>query len=124
MKKILVTDDDEAIRDLVSELLKQQGCSIETAFNGEMALEKLKTGTYDLLISDVIMPKVDGIELAMKVKGLYPDLPVLVLSAGRRSITADFNLNSAKMVGADRTLQKPFDQGEFLNVVNEMLAQT
>lgn len=61
--KLLVVDDDEYIRELYEEILKDAGFAVETAVDGEQGLQKIKKGSYDLVLLDVMMPKRDGIEV-------------------------------------------------------------
>jgi DNA-binding NtrC family response regulator len=80
MKKILLADDDKNLNRSVDILLTQDGYETMSVYNGEEALQKLLHHKFDLLITDLIMPKVDGIELISKIKKFKVDLPILVIS--------------------------------------------
>ncbi len=82
MKKILVVDDSDIVRKSIKTLLDSlQMYIVELATNGAEALEKLQAGGFDLVISDVGMPIMSGIELAQKIKQLFPRLPIILMSA-------------------------------------------
>ncbi len=79
--RILVVDDDQGISRTLEEMLEADGCLVEVAEDGLEALEKLSDGPFDLVLSDVVMPKMDGYELYHQVTKKYPDLPVLMMTA-------------------------------------------
>jgi two-component system, response regulator, stage 0 sporulation protein F len=81
MKKILVADDEMAIRLLYSEELKEEGYEVYTASNGREALDIVEKTHLDLVILDIKMPEMDGIEALRQIKERKPDLPVLLSSA-------------------------------------------
>ncbi len=81
MKKILVADDEMSIRLLYSEELKEEGYDVITASNGKEALEIVSREPLDLVILDIKMPEMSGIEVLRQIKEKYPDLPVLLSSA-------------------------------------------
>ena len=80
--RILLTEDDDSVRAFVSRALQLDGHDVETACDGVEALERLteKDGAYDLLVSDVKMPLMDGITLAHKASGQWPGLPILLMT--------------------------------------------
>jgi PAS domain S-box-containing protein len=78
---ILVVDDDGGIRRSLTEILEIDGCRVESAGDGEEALAKLSEGRYDAVVTDVVMPKMDGHELYMAIRERWPELPVLMMTA-------------------------------------------
>jgi CheY-like chemotaxis protein len=81
MKKILVADDEMSIRLLYSEELREEGYEVFTASNGKEALEVVNREPLDLIILDIKMPEMSGIEVLRQIKEKYPNLPVLLSSA-------------------------------------------
>ena len=67
MQKLLVVDDDEYIRDLYEEMLKDSGFEVDTALDGKEGYEKIIAGSYDLILLDIMMPKMDGVEVLKKL---------------------------------------------------------
>ncbi|MEX0760293.1 MAG: response regulator [Tistlia sp.] len=80
MVRILIAEDDESVRTFVTRALEQRGFEVTAANDGLQALECLKDGPFDLLITDIVMPGLDGIGLALKVTRDHPDLPVLLMT--------------------------------------------
>jgi two-component system KDP operon response regulator KdpE len=108
-KKILVVDDDPAILRLLSTNLKARGYEVITATDGEESLEAVQKDFIDLLILDIMMPKVDGVEVCRRIRE-WSDIPIIILSA-----RGDEN-DKVKCLelGADDYLTKPFGIGELI----------
>ena len=115
--KILVIEDEKLLADSVKEMLERKGFQVECVYDGETGKEYAELGIYDLLILDVMMPKMDGYEVARQVRLHRCNTPILMLTA--RSDVADriAGLNA----GADYYLTKPFDCGELLASINALL---
>ena len=123
MKNILLVDDEEPIRKVLSTVLTEEGHSFAEASSGIEALKIMETQSFDLVITDVIMPDCDGIELVMSIRKKMPDVKVIVMSGGGR-VRADDYLNLAKKLGATRVFEKPFNTAEFRETVSELLGET
>jgi two-component system, cell cycle response regulator CpdR len=80
MARILVTEDEDSLRTFVARALRLDGHETEEAADGAEGLEKLRAGTYDLLLSDIRMPVMDGIELAHQAAAGWPDLKILLMT--------------------------------------------
>jgi CheY-like chemotaxis protein len=111
LASILVVDDDIAVQAVMRLLLEQDGHEVSAASNGLKGLKTFETGNFDLLIIDIFMPGMDGLETMRIVHQQQPDLPIIVIS-GRQipsgsSGEPDF-LAMATKLGAIRSLQKPF----------------
>lgn len=107
MALILLADDDDEFRISIREMLERLGHTVIEAANGKLALEVLETEPVDLLILDIVMPDMDGIETLMAINPKTSSVKVLVISGGGR-INADEYLHQARLFGARATLQKPF----------------
>lgn len=121
MAKILFVDDEAAVRHVGSSILKSAGHIVEVAKDGKEALEKLEGGTYDLVVTDIIMPEVDGIQMIVEITRQNPQLPILAISGGGRKGKMDF-LQIAERLGARSSLCKPFQAQELLDAVDRCLA--
>jgi len=115
---ILIVDDDPDIRNVLKELLSmEKNLSIDTAENGLDALEKIKNGKYDLVITDIKMPVMDGIEFLKELRKSFSDMPVVVMSA-----YAEFDsLVEALHLGAMNFIKKPFDFDEIVHIILQVI---
>jgi len=110
-------DDDEVIRNLLIDTLTTMGYQTWGAANGEEALAALNQKKVDIVITDVKMPKVDGVRLLKKIKEIQPDLPVLIITAYSFAYGQDQALKS----GADGFLAKPFRIGKMEELIKTAL---
>ena len=114
---ILIADDDDAIRTVIEKKLQRLGLSTKSTNNGEQLLEWIKQGLGDLVITDVIMPKTNGLELLPIISEERPNLPVIVISGQNTVVTAI----KANNLGAYEYLPKPFDLDQLYSIVNKAL---
>jgi len=114
---ILVVDDNESIRDTLGSLLEAKGYQVELAKNGIEALNKVKSKPFDLVITDLKLPKLDGLELLHKIKAFDPLVYVIIITGYSTMKTAVKALNA----GASNFLKKPFDFKEIEKVVQKCL---
>jgi CheY-like chemotaxis protein len=121
MAKILVIDDEGLLRDLIKKMLLRDGHQVFIANDGVEGIKSFHQFKPDLIITDIIMPEKDGIEVIMEVLKENPNLPIIAISGGRRAITADFNLDSAEMLGVKGILQKPFTHEQLQEVISSVL---
>lgn len=119
-KTIIVTDDDPSVRSVIRFALESRGYGVIEASDGSEVLRLSELRTASLLITDIVMPNVEGTELIMQVRRSRPELPILALSGGP-SMGRDVYLTVASKVGAQRTLAKPFAPSVLLQVVHELL---
>ncbi len=120
MQRLLVADDDFEIRDLLEFDLSHSGYSVETAKDGEEALQKALTGNYDLILLDVMMPKMNGFDVCKKVRISKPETPILMLTAKGTINDKTQGFNS----GADDYIVKPFDIQEVLLRVRALVRRS
>jgi two-component system response regulator VicR len=109
MKKILVVDDEKPISDIVKFNLTKEGYEVITAYDGEEALEKVKEETPDLILLDLMLPKIDGLEVAREVRKNY-DMPIIMVTAKDSEIDKVLGLE----LGADDYVTKPFSNRELV----------
>ena len=122
MSHILVIDDDEFFSEMLKNMLHQDGHQVMTAGDGAKALQLLTRSKPDLIITDILMPNMDGVEFIMKLSHASNATPLIAMSGGRRSITSDFNLESARLLGVRTTLKKPFAQADLRRAIQEAMA--
>ena len=121
MKRILVVDDEEQIRSMLTQMLEHEGFEVDTAENGEEGMNLITRHAYDLIITDMIMPIKDGLKLIMELVRDYPDQRILAISGGG-AIKAERYLTMAGYLGDDIvTLEKPFKRETLLALVSEQL---
>ena len=117
MNKILVVDDEPLMCEIFSEILKRKGYDVLTAHDGQEALDLLKDEQVNLLLSDVIMPNVDGFELAAKVTELYPEIKIQLVSG--YSETNNDHLVPPELY--QQILAKPVEAAQLLMRVERLL---
>ncbi len=108
--KILLVEDDEALRFIVKDNLEQNGYEVEVAADGKIALEHFSKNSFDLMILDVMLPKIDGFQVAEQVRKTNEQIPIIFLTA--RSMTEDKIMGLT--IGGDDYIPKPFSMEELL----------
>lgn len=120
--RILVVDDEDVVRMTIAQILTRAGYQVAMASNGKEGLAMLAKTSFDLVVTDVIMPEKDGVETTIEVRHRFPKTRILVISGGGRIHNLDF-LEHAARVGADAILRKPFSRTELLDAVTEALGK-
>lgn len=115
--KVLVIEDEKLVAESIRAILEHKGFEVETVYDGEVGKEYAELGIYDLLILDVMMPKLDGFQVARQVRADRCNTPILMLTARSDIEDRIQGLNA----GADYYLTKPFDSRELLACVNALL---
>ncbi len=115
--KILIVEDEKLLADSLKTLLEKKGFTVECVYDGESGAEYAETGVYDLLILDVMMPKMNGYQVARSVRAKRCGTPILMLTARSGLEDRIEGLNA----GADYYLTKPFDSRELLACINALL---
>ncbi len=113
--RVLVVEDDESMQDFLSTFLEQEGYQVEWAAHGGIAKEMLEAQHYDVVITDIIMPEVDGVEVLDYVKQNHPETGVIIMT-GRSSVRQAVDLIRR---GADDYFKKPFDVDEMLHTIRK-----
>lgn len=115
--KILIVEDERLLADSLKKLLEGKGLEVEAVYDGQTGAEYAELGIYDLLILDVMMPGLDGYQVARKVRASRCSTPILMLTAKSSVEDRILGLNA----GADYYLTKPFDSRELLACINALL---
>jgi DNA-binding response OmpR family regulator len=121
MKNVLFVDDEPAILDVFSEFLEMSGYKVKILEDGLEAMTVLHRESFDVLITDLEMPTIHGLDIISQVRKENKDIIIIALSGGARTGLND-NLNVAERVGADYSMQKPFHGSELVSKVNELVA--
>ena len=120
MAQILIIDDDKSLRDMLRTALELDGHDVEDVSDGFAAIKQYGQKPADLIITDIIMPGKDGIEIIFELHQANPDIKIIALSGGGR-IEATSYLGMAEKFGAACTFIKPFDYDDLMNVIGELL---
>ncbi|MBW1730136.1 MAG: response regulator [Deltaproteobacteria bacterium] len=113
-KRILIADDDEFVRSLLARALEICGYEIDIVENGVEAISQVEKRSYDLIITDYMMPKMDGLELTRRIKAEYPSIPILI-------VTGNGPVYDLLKSGAAACITKPFNIFELQNMVKTIL---
>ncbi len=116
MKKILVVDDNLMMRRLIINLFTNQNLEFDEAADGNEGLEKILEYNYDLVITDIVMPGMEGIEMIMQAKRHIPGLKIIAISGGK-----PYYLYLAKKLGIEAVFTKPLNHHQFYEKVKSML---
>ena len=121
MGKVIVIDDQPGMLRLSARVLEAAGHTVVGYQNGHLAIEDMQTEPPDLLITDIFMPEMEGLEIIRAVRALSPNLPIIAVS-GSSYESPDF-LKFAKQFGAVAGLRKPFRPAELVALVNDLLTR-
>jgi CheY-like chemotaxis protein len=121
MAEILIIDDEPGVLRILRKILENAGHSVREAPDGQVALRDFQGKPADLVITDIFMPSMDGIEFLVNIRSTFPDARVLAMSGGGL-LSRDQALGDASLLGADQILQKPFTRDEVLGAVDRALA--
>ena len=115
--RVLVIDDEESVRDILCRMLKVKGHQVAVASNGEEGIERFRTEPFDLVITDLGMPKISGWEVGKTIKGINPKVPIVMITGW------GMELNREKMSesGIDLVVSKPFQFDQVLELVSEAM---
>jgi DNA-binding response OmpR family regulator len=119
--RILIIDDEVQIREMLGQMLSREGYQVVYAEDGKVGMNVCREQDIDLIITDIIMPEKDGIEMILELRHDFPDLKVIAISGGGR-LGPDGYLEMAQKLGAHKTFFKPFNRREILDAVQELLS--
>jgi YesN/AraC family two-component response regulator len=120
MAKILVIDDELPIAVMIKRMLEKENHEVLTALNGKDGLDIANSFSPDIVVTDIVMPEKEGLELIFTLKKTKPEIRIVAISGGGR-FNYEGYLTTARHLGADRTLVKPLDHKGFIAAINELL---
>jgi CheY-like chemotaxis protein len=129
MTNILLIDDETDVRDVIAKVLGREGYDVETADSAKAGLTRLSETAFKVLISDIIMPDMDGVEAIRKARDIQPDLKIIAISGGGNfghkayepeAITTTAYLQAAAEAGADDVITKPFERKTLVDAVRAL----
>lgn len=116
MRSVLLVEDSEFSRSLIRRILQLAGCDVREAVDGKEALKIWKTSLFDLVITDLMMPNCDGLELIGEIRRQPSSVKIIAISSGGNLKSTHF-LEVAQKLGADYYLPKPFTLGDILETI-------
>jgi hypothetical protein len=123
MTTILIVEDEDLLREGVQEVLEIHGYVVIGAGDGLEALEWLSETHVDLVVTDLVMPKMDGVDFVAKLRETHPNLPVIVASGSTNSVMARYGLRSIEIPGANASITKPFKSKDLILKIEQLLAE-
>ncbi len=120
MARILIIEDEKQAREIYTTMLERAGHDVSSAADGEAGARAFRAEPADVVITDLFMPKMDGVEMIRELRKDFPEIKVLAITGVRGRFS---RLPAAEMVGAQRTLLKPFQMQEMLQALEELLAE-
>lgn len=118
MARILLAEDDDSVREFVSRALAMHGHEVLVAIDGAKAVELMNNHHFDLLLTDIAMPMMDGISLALKVRDMRPHVPILLMTGYANESQRAHNLD----VLIEGLLSKPFNKDQLMTAVDKALS--
>lgn len=120
MAKILLVEDDDLVRDMLTQILQRASHEVMCAANGEEAMEYLKKAKPDIMVTDIIMPKKSGITLISEVRDRHPSMEIIAISGGGRLDPTGY-LDLSETLGASVSFEKPIDNNALLMAIDLLL---
>jgi len=119
-KHILVVDDDEMMRAYLRELLLINDFKVTEASNGKLGLKEYRENTPDLVLTDIIMPEMEGISFIRELRSYNSDVPIIAMTGNVHGRMEEF-LDISSQLGADEILRKPIQSQQFLEAINKLI---
>ena len=123
LRNVLVVEDDKNIVDIVSRALETENCQVTMSLSMEEALLGFEHMPYDLVIADIFMTGMGGIEGIMRMRKARPEVKILATSAGYSDMSPKAALEAAEKIGADAVLPKPFSINDLRELVTGLLGE-
>jgi CheY-like chemotaxis protein len=122
MAKIVLIDDDPIIQKMLTQFLENKGHEVAQALNGKEGMRLIEKNRPDLVITDIIMPEMDGLEILLNIRKTRADLPVIAISGGMLNLPINF-LHQAKLFGARYVFDKPVPLDVLYSAIEELLQE-
>jgi CheY-like chemotaxis protein len=119
---VLLVEDSPEVSLSVREILVNAGHDVDDVANGKEALTKLADHSYDMVVSDIWMPEMDGISLLKEIRSAGNDVPVVVISGGAPNAPLTYTAPLASTFGANAVIYKPFEKEELLKTIDAVMA--
>lgn len=119
--KILVVDDNQTLLEMLNESLVEHGYDVVYSHDGKEATKLFSEFNPDIVLTDIVMPDIDGIELLLNLRKINSDIKIMAMSGGNRG-HAETYLNMAEKLGANKIITKPFDIAELLKQLDTLAA--
>ncbi len=123
MAHILVIDDEKSICYLFQQVLTEVGHQVLTAFDGKEAMALCDANSFDLIVTDIYMPEMEGLEFIKRIRKKCSLIKIIAISGGSKYMSTDF-LKTARFMGADLSLQKPVNRKQLLSTVSMLVPDT
>ena len=118
-KKILVVDDNQSFLEILNKFLSDHEYGVACCNNGKDAQEKFSEFIPDIVVTDIVMPELDGIELLIALREINPEINVIAMSGGNRGYAGSY-LMMAEKLGANAILNKPFELSKLLEEIKKI----
>ena len=122
MATVLLIDDDESLRTVAGDVLRCAGHTVVEARNGKEGLKLFEHVGADLVITDIVMPEAEGLEVLMTLRNKQPPVRIIAMSGGGTQSAKEY-LHIAELMGAAKTLAKPFSNEALLTLIDDLLAE-
>lgn len=122
MAHILIIDDDPDFRFILETFLRGEGHTTDSAKDGKAGIRLAGLNSYDLLITDIVMPEMDGLEVITVIKRKLPGLRIIAMSGGTTKLDKELLLTTANLMRADTVVDKPLNLQKLRTAVNDILA--
>lgn len=122
MARVLIIEDETALRSLMRDALEEAGHEVTEASDGDLGMKRFKEERHDIVITDILMPKKEGLEVILEMTDLSPDIKIITISGGGIGLGDDL-LDISLEFGARHALRKPVKMQHLLEVVKDVLGQ-
>lgn len=116
--RVLVIDDNQDALDVIDTYLRDAGHDVIATNCPKAGMQHISEGDIDVLLTDIVMPDIDGIQVIKQLRNNHPNLWIVAISGGGPHLAANYALNTSQAFGADRTLYKPFQKKELLAAIH------